>query len=75
MGQRSSEPRKILSRLLCRLLRHQAAERGLSVDSAGYVPVQQILETPEIQKLQQDIISSQEKEIAQMKALLDEMKK
>ena len=34
----------VLSKALSKLLRHHAAQRGLEVDSAGYVPLQQVLQ-------------------------------
>ena len=41
----------VLSKALSRLLRHKAAQKGLAVDSAGYVPLQQVLQTREVARL------------------------
>lgn len=40
-----------LSKALSKLLRHDAAQKGLQLDSAGYAPLQQILQVREIARL------------------------
>lgn len=48
-----------MSKALSKLLRHDAARRGLQLDSAGYAPLQQVLQVEEVARLgaTEDIIN------------------